>query len=172
MTVNTELRSKVEQLSQVNNDRENLLASVKVGIIFLDKQLRIVRFTPAINQVVNLIESDINRPLEDLMPRLSDVDLIQEAQYVLKTLEHCEAEVHTRDDCWYLMRIIPYRTTENVVEGVVLTFADITYQKKVQEELRFISHALEQSSTILFITNMQGDIEYVNPQFNNVTGYT
>jgi two-component system CheB/CheR fusion protein len=172
VTVNTELRSKVEQLSQVNNDRENLLASMKVGIIFLDKQLRIVRFTPAINQVVNLLESDIGRPLEDLMPRLSDVDLIQEAQYVLKTLEHCETEVHTRDDCWYLMRIIPYRTTENVVEGVVLAFVNITYQKQVQEELRYFSQALEQVPTILFITSLQGDIEYVNPQFNNVTGYT
>jgi len=172
VTVNTELRSKVEQLRQINNDQKNLLVSMEVGVIFLDKQLHVVRFTPAINQVVNLIESDIGRPLEDLMPRLSNIDLMQKTQHVLKTLEYCEEEVSTRDDRWYLMRIIPYRTTENVVEGLILTFADITYQKQVQEELRYLSQALEQGSTILFITNLQGDIEYVNPQFNNVTGYT
>ncbi len=171
VTVNTELHSKIEQLSQINNDQKNLLASMEVGVIFLDKHLHIARFTPATSRVINLIDSDIGRPLSDLVSNLSNVDLMHEAQQVLKTLERREQEVHTLQEQWFLMRTVPYRTTENVVEGVILTFADITYQKNVQEELRFLSRALEQGSTILFITNLQGDIEYVNPQFNNVTGY-
>ena len=137
MTVNAELQQKIEELSRVNNDMNNLLAGTNIGTIFVDHQLRIQRFTPATTQIINLIQSDVGRPVSDLGPRLARYDtLIEDTRAVLDTLIPKEIQVQTPEGRWYLMRIQPYRTLENVIEGAVLTFDEITKQKELQEQFR------------------------------------
>ena len=137
VTLNTELQKKIDELSQASNDMNNLLAGTGVGTIFVDLRLRIQRFTPAATQIIRLIQTDVGRPVGDIVSRLTGYDrLIEDVTAVLDTLIPKEAEVQTEEGQWYLMRILPYRTMENVIEGAVVTFAEITRQKKLQEELQ------------------------------------
>jgi two-component system CheB/CheR fusion protein len=136
-TVNVELEQKVEELTHVNDDIKNLLAGTGVGTIFLDEQLRIQRFTPASAEVINLIQADEGRPVEHITSKLVDYDdLTEDAQHVLDTLQPVEREVETKEGDGYMLRIRPYRTQRNVIEGVVLTFVDITELKHAQREMK------------------------------------
>ena len=134
VTVNSELQSKIDQLSGAENDMRNLLDSTHIATIFLDTTLQIKRFTSETTKVFNLIPSDIGRPIRHIASNLEDIDLVADAQRVLTTLAVKEAEVRTKDQNWYLMRIMPYRTVENVIDGVSVTFADITQLKRATEE--------------------------------------
>ena len=134
-TVNNELESKVEELSSAKNDMQNLLDSIEVGTIFLDLELKIKRFTATAIRLVNLIASDVGRPLAHLVWNVEYDALVEDAQQVLDTLVPEEREVRSRDGDWYLVRIRPYRTAESVIEGVVITFIDITQQKEIQQQL-------------------------------------
>ena len=171
-TVNAEHEVKLDELSKANNDMANLLASTDVGTIFLDDELRIQRFTPAVTRLVNLIASDVGRPLGDITINLVGQDLVADATGVLDTLAPSESEVQTREGHWYSARIRPYRTTDNIIEGVVVTFIDITEQKRVHQELDTMSEAIKQSPNAVIITDTQGTIEYVNPYFVKRTGYS
>ena len=132
-TINTELQSKVSDLSRTNNDMNNLIAGTGIGTIFVDYQLRILRFTPAISTIINLIDIDIGRPVGHIASNLVGyTSLVADAQAVLNTLASKELEVQTTNGKWYTMRIQPYRTISNVIEGVVITFVDITEMKKTQ----------------------------------------
>ncbi|MEW6117029.1 MAG: CheR family methyltransferase [Nitrospirota bacterium] len=133
MTVNSELQHKMDELAQVNNDMNNLLASTQIATIFLDTDLRIKRFTPSTTEVINLIQSDIGCPMADIVTKLDYPELCDDAEAVLKTLTTREKIVKHHKGLWYLARIMPYRTTNNIIEGVVITFIEITEQKKVQE---------------------------------------
>ena len=136
-TVNGELQAKVVDLSRANNDMNNLLAGTNIGTVFVDHQLRILRFTPAVTQVINLIPSDVGRPMSHLASNLVGYDnLIADTQSVLETLIPKEIDVQTRTGAFFAMRILPYRTLENVIEGAVITFVDITKIKSVQMALR------------------------------------
>lgn len=136
-TVNAELQSKVANLSQANNDMNNLLAGTGIGTVFADHHLRIMRFTPAVNSIINLILSDVGRPLGDIVSNLIGYDrLVEDTQSVLDTLVSKEVEVQSRDGKFYHLRIQPYRTLENVIEGAVISFLDITEMVRVREELR------------------------------------
>ncbi len=135
-TVNAELHDKVADLSRANNDMNNLLAGTGVGTLFVDHQLRISRFTPAATQIVNLIESDIGRPLEHVVTNIVGYDsMVQDIRAVLDSLVPREAEIRTKNGNWYLMRIRPYRTMENLIEGAVVTLVDITERKRAEESL-------------------------------------
>ncbi len=135
-TVNTELQTKVGDLSRANNDMNNLLAGTGIGTIFVDHDLRILRFTPAATSIVNLILSDVGRPMGHIMSNLVGYDsLITDAQAVLSTLVTKEVAVKTIDGKSYTMRILPYRTLDNVIEGAVFTFVDITEIVRVREDL-------------------------------------
>ncbi len=135
-TVNTELQKKIEELTQANDDMNNLLAGTDVGTVFIDRDLRIQRFTPAATEIVNLIDTDIGRPIAHLSINLVNYDtLLQDARRVFETLKPKEVEVQASDGRWYLMRILPYRTQENVIDGVVLTFVNITMQRAMQAKL-------------------------------------
>ncbi|HET6516508.1 MAG TPA: chemotaxis protein CheB [Thermodesulfovibrionales bacterium] len=136
VTVNAELQNKIEELSQVNNDMNNLLASTQVATIFLNAGLRIKRFTPAMTNVFNLIYADIGRPISDIVSKLDYPELLTDAGEVLRTLMVKEKEVRDHKGLWYLTRVLPYRTTENIIDGVVITFTDVTKQKKTQEALQ------------------------------------
>ncbi|MDP3252761.1 MAG: CheR family methyltransferase [Hydrogenophaga sp.] len=126
ITVNAELQTKVEQLTQMQGDMKNLLDNISVGSIFLDRRLVIRRFTRDALAVFRLAPSDIGRPLADIRCELQDVDLLPDAQAVLDTLKPVERELRSAANNWYLVRIQPYRTIDNVVDGVVLTFNDVT----------------------------------------------
>ncbi|MBF0477617.1 MAG: PAS domain-containing protein [Deltaproteobacteria bacterium] len=133
-TVNAELQSKVDELSQVHNDLKNTLNSTDIATIFLDTSLLVRRFTPHASKIVNLIETDVRRPIGHIATNLEYSDLVKDAKMVLDTLIPKETEVRTSDGHWYAMRILPYRTTENQIDGVVLTFFDITESKLANEE--------------------------------------
>ncbi len=144
-TVNTELSRKIEELSQANGDMNNLLAGTDVGTVFIDRELRIQRYTPAATAIVNLIPTDIGRPIAHLATNLMHYEtLLQDARHVFDTLQPKEIEVQTDDERWYLMRILPYRTQENAIDGVVITFVNITALRAVQELLR-VSQLTEQA---------------------------
>jgi two-component system CheB/CheR fusion protein len=136
VTVNSELQAKIEQLNGIQNDMKNLLDNVNVGTIFLDENLAIKRFTHDATKVFRFAASDTGRPLADIRSLIMDVDLIPEAREVLDSLIPREMQVRTTGNEWYHVRIIPYRTFENVIGGVVLTFADITLLKAVENESR------------------------------------
>ncbi|MDP2371379.1 CheR family methyltransferase, partial [Rhodoferax sp.] len=126
ITVNAELHAKIEQLNGVQNDLKNLLDNVNTGALFLDHDLVIRRFTREAVRTYRLIASDVGRPLGDIKSNFEAEDLMGELQSVLDTLIPREREVRTQDGAWYLARMQPYRTLDNVIEGVVLTFTDIT----------------------------------------------
>jgi len=132
VTVNTELQTKIEQLTSMQNDMKNLLDNISVGTIFLDEHLIIRRFTREAVRAYRLIASDVGRPLGDIKSDLENEDLLARAQGVLDNLTPYEAELRTANGAWYLVRIQPYRTLDNIIEGVVLTFTDIG--KRVEAE--------------------------------------
>ncbi|MEI8333505.1 MAG: chemotaxis protein CheB [Chloroflexota bacterium] len=136
-TVNAELQTKVVDLSRINNDMSNLLAGTGIGTVFVDLGLRILRFTPSATRVINLIASDVGRPVGHLVANLVGYDsLVADAQAVLDTLVQKVVDVQTTTGAWYTMRILPYRTQDNVIEGAVITFADITEAMKAGEAQR------------------------------------
>ncbi|MET7013832.1 chemotaxis protein CheB [Uliginosibacterium flavum] len=130
ITVNAELQSKIEQLASAQNDMKNLLDNVKVGIIFLDQQMVIRSFTRDATRVYRLASSDVGRPLSDIRSAVDGDDLLVAAKVVLESLIPYECELHINHDTWLLARIQPYRTLDNVIDGVVLTFTDITSRIK------------------------------------------
>ncbi|MCX6983504.1 MAG: PAS domain-containing protein, partial [Lentisphaerae bacterium] len=136
-TVNSELQAKVSDLSRINDDMTNLLAGTGIATVFVDRQLRILRFTPAATQIVNLIPGDIGRPAGHILSNLVGYDsMVADAQSVLDTLVPKDTEVQTKDGKWYMLRIRPYRTIDNVIEGAVISFIDITEMQKTREALR------------------------------------
>ena len=134
-TVNAELQVKVADLARANNDMNNLLAGTSIGTVFVDHQLRILRFTPAASAIINLIPSDVGRPVSHLVSNLVGYNtLVADVTSVLNTLVGKAVEVQTIEGRYYTLRILPYRTLENVIEGAVMTFADITEIKAAEVE--------------------------------------
>lgn len=137
-TVNAELLSRADDLSSVKNDMQNLLVSTEIATVFLDAELNVRRFTPHVSDIFNLIASDIGRPLSDVSTKLNYIDLEDNARKVLKTLVFIEKEINTNDGRRFKVRIMPYRTHENLIDGLVITFIDISEAKKLEAELRAI----------------------------------
>lgn len=132
VTVNAELQGKIDELSHSNDDMKNLLDSTKIATIFLDSDLCIKRFTSEATKVINLIPGDVGRPIGHIVSNLERDSLAADARRVIDSLVPKERQVRTKDGCWYLNRIIPYRTLDNVIDGVVATFIDISEQKIVE----------------------------------------
>lgn len=150
-TVNLELQSKIEQLSRSNDDMTNLLNATDIATIFLDNDLNIKRHTEQAKRVIRLIPSDVGRSIGDLVSRLRYDSLLEDARDVLRTLAFKEAEVQgDGDNNWYFMRILPYRTTANVIDGLVITFVDITRVKLLQRSEQRLVHALRHSPVSVF----------------------
>ncbi len=136
-TVNAELQNKVNSLARANNDLSNLLAGTGIGTVFVDLKQHILRFTPSATPMINLILSDVGRPVGHIVANLIGYDrLVTDVQAVLDTLIPRELEVQSIADHWYTLRIQPYRTLENMIEGAVITFVDITAIKKTEAALR------------------------------------
>ncbi|MFH0958067.1 MAG: chemotaxis protein CheB [Pseudomonadota bacterium] len=146
VTVNSELQAKIEQLAGMQNDMKNLLDNTNIATIFLDEKLAIKRFTSEAAALYRLVPTDVRRPLADVKSNIEGEDLVADAQIVLDSLVSKEKEVQTTDHSWYLTRMLPYRTLDNVIEGVVLTFTDITGIKQAQGE---VQSALDYSECIV-----------------------
>ncbi|MEQ1516810.1 MAG: chemotaxis protein CheB [Usitatibacteraceae bacterium] len=147
VTVNGELQNKIDEMFRMQNDMKNLLDNINVGTIFLDANLMIRRYTRDASKVFRLIDSDIGRALADIKSDVPDDDILNQAKAVLETLIPSEREVHSSDGKWYLIRIQPYRTVDNVIDGVVITFADITgrVEVAVQREARELAEQIVDS---------------------------
>jgi len=135
-TVNAELLVKIDDLSKINNDMKNLLESTDIATLFLDKSLRVRLFTTGANRIFKLILGDVGRPITDIASDLLYPELAEDAREVLRTLLFHEKKVATRDGRWFMVRIMPYRTLENMIDGVVITFENITVSKTLEAKLR------------------------------------
>jgi two-component system CheB/CheR fusion protein len=135
-TVNHELQSKVNELSQANNDMKNLLNSTDIATLFLDESLNIRRFTTRTATIIKLIASDIGRPITDIVTELIYPSLADDAREVLQTLVFSEKQAPATDGRWFNVRIMPYRTQENRIDGLVITFNDISLAKRLEMRLR------------------------------------
>lgn len=129
-TVNQQLNSKIEELTEVNNDLVNFLNSSNVATIFLDNQFRIKRFTPSTTNIINLIASDIGRPIDHMAHHFAGLDLTADAKNVLRSLIPLRKEVRASDGRWFTMTCVPYRTVDDKIDGVILTFNDVTALKQ------------------------------------------
>jgi two-component system CheB/CheR fusion protein len=165
-TVNTELQIKMLDLTRLNNDMNNLLSGTGIATLFLDHQLRILRFTPTASEIINLIPSDAGRPVAHIVSNLVGYDcLVADAQAVLDTLIPKEVEVQTTANRWFTLRIQPYRTLANVIEGAVMTFVDITEMVRTREalaltkvdisELKVLAAEKEKRAAELIIANKE-----------------
>lgn len=178
-TVNTELQSKVADLTRANNDMSNLMAGTGIATIFVDHQLRIMRFTPPASLIINLIPGDVGRPLAHIVSNLVGYSsLIGDVQAVLKTLAPKTVEVQTRTGEWYSARIQPYRTVDNMIEGAVITFADISDIVRTNNALARanqigrLSIVVRDSSDAITMQDLEGRILAWNPAAVQLYGWT
>ena len=178
VTVNTELQHKLDELSQANSDISNLLGSTQIGTIFLDTDLNIKRFTPAAINIFNLIQTDLGRPISDITSKIRYDRLTKDCRKVLDTLIVKEAEVQDTDNNWYAMRISPYRTLENIIDGVVITFVDITKIKRAEKALRDsevdrrLAAVIRDSNDAVTVQDFEGNILAWNKGAVKMYGYS
>jgi two-component system CheB/CheR fusion protein len=135
-TVNAEQQSKMDEFSRVNSDMKNLLNSTEIVTVFLDNELHVRRFTSGADKLFKLIPGDVGRPLSDITSDLLYPEMAEESREVLRTLAFSEKHIAASDGRWFSVRIMPYRTMEDVIAGVVITFANITAAKALEAELR------------------------------------
>jgi two-component system CheB/CheR fusion protein len=135
-TINNELRLKVAEVSRASNDMRNLLDSTEIAILFLDDNLRVRRFTPSTTKIFKLIPGDAGRSITDIVCDLNYPGLVADAQEVLRSLVFREIDVQATNERWFKVRIMPYRTQENRIDGLVITFADISASQTLEMALR------------------------------------
>jgi two-component system, chemotaxis family, CheB/CheR fusion protein len=173
-TVNHELQSKVDELSRSNNDMKNLLNSTDIATLFLDRELHVRRFTTPTSRIIKLIPNDIGRPITDIASELEDEHLFDDAREVLRTLVFKEKQIATRDGRWFAVRIMPYRTLDNVIDGVVITFTDASAAKALERALREQASELRQMAEALpdlvWSCQTDGTCNYLSPQWLEYTG--
>jgi two-component system CheB/CheR fusion protein len=175
VTVNTELQVKVDELSQTSNDMKNLLNSTELATVFLDNALHIKRYTPQATRIVNLIPGDVGRPLEHIVANLRYESLARDARDVLESLASKEVQVQTTDNRWVVMRIMPYRTLDNVIDGVVITFIDSTALNQMNLALRESEQRLrllmDNMPVMLAAFDEHGTVLFWNRECERVTGW-
>jgi PAS domain S-box-containing protein len=175
-TVNQELKIKIEELGQSNDDFKNLMNLTQVGTVFLDRSLHVKLFTPRARDIFNLIPADLGRQLSDITSRLGDDRIIEDAESVLESLRAVEREVLTKDGRAFLMQIAPYRTIEDRINGVVITFMDITERQLAEEATRRseeqFRRAIEDAPIPVIMHAEDGEVLQVSRTWTELTGYT
>jgi transcriptional regulator with PAS, ATPase and Fis domain len=136
LTLNNELQAKMDNLSQLNNDMKNLLDSTEIAVLFMDNAMRVRLFTTGLNRIFKLIPGDVGRPITDIASDLLYPELVEHTREVLRALVFHEQQAATRDGRWFNVRIMPYRTLENMIDGVVIAFTDITVFRTMEATLR------------------------------------
>ncbi len=175
-TVNQELKTKIEELNRANADLQNLIDSTDVATLFLDRDLRITRYTPRLADLFNIIASDRGRPVGHLTQKIAYPLFVEDARQVLETLLPVEREVASDDDRHFLTRLIPYRTTDDRIDGVVATFVDITRRRRAEDEVhrraeRFRRVVAEAPLPVLLHAE-GGEVLQLSDAFTEITGYT
>lgn len=175
-TVNSEYQNKIEELTQLNNDINNLLKNTNIGTVFLDRNLLIRKFTPAVTSAINILDMDIGRPISHLAINTFYDHFIEDIENVLRTLIPKEIEVQGKRNNWFLMRILPYRTLENAIDGVIITFFDITerkiFEEQIQRKSQLLISVLDNSPVASTILDKEGQITYANNLAEKVLGIT
>lgn len=177
ITVNNELRAGLDETAKLNDDLRNLIASTDLAIVFLDRDLRVKRFTPRAAQLFNLIDGDVGRPLLDITHRLDYATLATDLVQTLESLQHIEREVSSLGGRRYLVRLVPYRTAEDRIDGVVLNFIDITARHAAELQLRAterLMHLVAQSmhDYAIITTDISGHITGWTEGAERMFGYT
>jgi two-component system CheB/CheR fusion protein len=149
-TVNHELQANLDELSHTNNDLKNLLDSTDIATLFLDNQLRVRRFTSQTSQITRLIPSDVGRLITDIASALLYPQLAEDAREVLRTLVKVDKQIATPEGAWFTARILPYRTLENMIDGVVITFSDITEIKKLEGKDKLVAELVIANQELAF----------------------
>lgn len=178
-TVNSELQNKVAELSKANNDINNLLSGTGIATVFVDHELRILNFTPSISMIINLIPTDVGRPIAHFVSNLIGYDsLVADIQTVLNTLIPKEVKVQTNEGRFYRMRIQPYLTINKAIEGAVITLVDITNEEKAWESLRKVNEELRLAVVVrdswdaITVHDMNGLILAWNPGAVRMYGWS
>ncbi|MBK8048733.1 MAG: PAS domain S-box protein [Anaerolineales bacterium] len=174
ITVNTELQFKIQELTNLNDDMANLLRSTDIGTIFLDANLRLRRFTPAAQAVINVLEQDIGRPFEHITTGLKEVNLPALALQVRDTLKVEEMQVQSRTDRWYQLKVLPYRTHTGQMGGVVLTLVDTTQLNHTEALLRDFEQArryLDAIGSLVVVLDGTGRVDFINVLGAQLLGY-
>jgi two-component system, chemotaxis family, CheB/CheR fusion protein len=153
-TVNTELKVKLDAISRANSDLQNLLAATDFATLFLDSELRIKRFTDRASDIFSITQSDEGRPISDFSHQLEYDELIRDTRKVLSDLAPIRKEIRSRNNLWYDMRMRPYRTVDNRIDGVVVTFVDITERRHMEEVLRESERQLRQQKRLLDLSRV------------------
>jgi two-component system CheB/CheR fusion protein len=172
-TVNSELQNKVQEFSSISEDMNNLLAATEVASIFLDMHLRIKRYTPAAARIIKLIPTDIGRPLNDLKTSFPQIDLARQTQKVLDDLNTFETKIESENHVWYQLKAMPYRTSDNVIDGVVLTLINIQQQvSQSEDKIRRFATVLEDSNDAVTVLDFKGRILAWNKGAEAMYGWT
>jgi two-component system CheB/CheR fusion protein len=171
-TVNTELKSKVDELGHANSDMHNLMDATAIATVFLDRDLRITRYTPSAVSLFSLIPTDVGRPLTDLTTHLHYPDLVDDARRVLERLVPIEREVGQSDGSWFLARLLPYRTVEDRIAGVVLSFVNITERKQAEETRLWLSAVVTSTTDGIISFSLDQAILSWNAGAERIFGYT
>ena len=159
VTINTELQTKVIALTRANNDGNNLLAGTGIGTVFVDMQMRVLRFTPAASDITNLILSDVGRPIAHVVSNFAGYqNLLVDVKTVLDTLVPREVQLQTLDGRRYTMRILPYRTMDNAIEGAVISFVDVSEMMKAQEALARTEALLQRTGEMAKVGGWELDL--------------
>ncbi len=173
-TVNAEYQNKIEELSEANNDVKNFLNNTDIGMVFLDKEFKIRKYTPAVTEVINIMEMDVGRPIEHITRNIEGQEFMDDINRVLMSLVPVEKEIVSKTGKWFLMRILPYRTVNNVVEGIVITFVDTDEKKRFEEKLEqerdLLMRILENSPIAKTMVDQQGNIVFANQKAAEVFG--
>ena len=173
-TVNSQLQTKIAELENATNDLKNLLTGSEIATLFLDESFCIKWSSPAIRELFDLVSTDVGRPISHFAQKFTDSDLLRDADTVLKKLTTLEAEVPSDAGRWYLRRIQPYRTQDNRIAGVVVTFIDISARKQEEDGLRRSEARLQEMIEALpgavYITDAAGRITFFNPAVAKIWG--
>lgn len=175
-TVNQENRHKVEELAHLSADLQNLLTATGIATLFLDRNLRILRFTPKLRDLFNIRGSDHGRPINELTNRLGYPELRGDAEVVLSRLVPLEREIQDEAGRWYLTRVLPYRTTEDRIDGVVVTFVDIDARKEAEAKVAAGADRLRRMINVdavgVLISDESGTLVESNETYRKMSGYS
>jgi PAS domain S-box-containing protein len=177
-TVNQELQTRLDELSRTNNDMKNLLDSTDIATLFLDNSLCVRRFTSETSKITKLIPADVGRPITDIASALLYPELADDVHQVLRTLIRVERQIPTPDGNWFAARILPYRTLDNMIDGVVITFVDITEMKRTAAALRKANELLRLAVVVrdaydaITVQDLDGRILAWNPGAVRLYGWS